>query len=250
MLSIPTYFRQGCLEITFQGVSTLKIAKKQDGLPSWSKKTSAKWSASIAVHSRADGLHIEVVGESPVFADVESEGECTMDVQDEHMKHLPSEIDLQDTLRDLKTLLQGTWEYSYPGMGAYALSSPVFTRNGDLILELAAYSSTSTGGGVFAAAKKTMSNLVTNNLLSPGGQLTSKSSTDTIVNTPLLEKADTILITPLLEKAVSDLPVRTKLPPQPTPPMTVKSNGAAPEKNPISNGQKASNGNGFHAAAA
>ncbi|KAJ7710708.1 hypothetical protein B0H17DRAFT_1223880 [Mycena rosella] len=157
MLSIPTYFRQGCLEITFQGVSTLKIAKKQHGLPSWSKKTSAKWSASIAVHSRADGLHIEVVSESPVFADVESEGECTMDVQDEHMKHLPSEIDLQDTLRDLKALLQGTWEYSYPGMGAYALSSPVFTRNGDLILELAAYSSTSTGGGLLAVAKNTMS---------------------------------------------------------------------------------------------
>ncbi|KAJ7246223.1 hypothetical protein C8J57DRAFT_1678479 [Mycena rebaudengoi] len=225
MLSIPTYFRQGRLEITFQGESTLKIVKKQEDL-SWSKKTSAKWSASIVVHSHpsADGLHIEVVSDSPAFADVESEGECSIDVQDEHMRHLPSEIDLQDALRDLKALLQGTWDYSYPGLGAYALLSPVFTRNGDLIAELSAYSS----------------NLVTNNLLSPPGQPTSKSSTDTMVTTLLLEKT------------VSELPANTKVPPQPTPPMTVKSNGngTASEKNPIPKGQKGANGNGFHVAAA
>ncbi|KAJ7263473.1 hypothetical protein C8J57DRAFT_1629561 [Mycena rebaudengoi] len=271
ILSIPTYFRQGCLEITLQGESTLKIAKKQEEL-SWSKKTSAKWSASIAVHSRADGLHIEVVGESPAFADVESEGECSINVQDEHMRHLPSEIDLQEALRELKGSLQGTWDYSYPGLGAYALSSPVFTRNGDLVAELSAYSSASSGGGLFAAARNTISNLVTNNLLSPPGQLTSKSSTDTMVNTPLLVKtvselpantmvppqltskssSDTMVNTPLLEKTLSELPANTKIPPQPTPPMTVKpnGNGAASEKNPIPKGQKGANGNGFPVAAA
>ncbi|KAF7372492.1 SRCR domain-containing protein [Mycena venus] len=242
-LSIPTYFRQGCLEVTIQGESTLKIAKKQDGLPSWSKKTSAKWSASIEVHSRADGLHIEVVGgQMPVFADVESEGECSMDVLNAHMKQFPSKIDLHDAIHDLKDLLQGTWDYSYPGMGAYALSSPIFTRHGDLIVELSAFSSpsngiTSNGTNIFIATKNKISNAVTHSLLSSSEQLTSASSTDT-------------LTTPLREKTVLEMPVSTKAPPQPTPPMTVKSNGTASEKNGVSNGQKSANGNGFPAAAA
>ncbi|KAF7328255.1 hypothetical protein MVEN_02565400 [Mycena venus] len=242
-LSIPTYFRQGCLEVTIQGESTLKIAKKQDGLPSWSKKTSAKWSASIEVHSRADGLHIEVVGgEMPVFADVESEGECSMDVLNAHMKQFPSKIDLHDAIHDLKDLLQGTWDYSYPGMGAYALSSPIFTRHGDLIVELSGFSSpsngiTSNGSNFFTVAKNKISNAVTHSLLSSSEQLTSASSTDT-------------LTTPLREKTVLEMPVSTKAPPQPTPPMTVKSNGTPSEKNGVSNGQKSANGNGFPAAAA
>lgn len=261
-------------------------------MPHCSKKTSAKWSASIAVRTYADGLHIEVVGgESPVFADVETDGECSFDVLNEHMRQLPSEIDLRDTLSDLKALLVGTWDYSYPGMEAYALSSPVFTRNGDLIVELSAYSSTSSfnGGGVFKVVKNAISkylhvvvllqgsltnyasltgNLVTDNLLSPGGQLTSTSSIDTPLNTPPLGTT------------VSGLPVNTKAPlqptppmmvkptvalekdaipsgqkgangnAQPTPPMIVKPNEVALEKNAIPNGQKGANGNGFHAAVA
>ncbi|KAJ6541182.1 hypothetical protein DFH09DRAFT_1174690 [Mycena vulgaris] len=239
-LSIPTYYRQGCLEIMLQGESTLRISKKQEDL-SWSKKTSAKWSASLAVYSRADGLHIEVIGgEPPAFADVESDGECSIDVQDEHMRHLPSEIDLQDTLLDLKALLQGTWDYSYPGMEAYALSNPVFTRNGDLIVELSAYSSTSlsNGGGFMTVAKNAINNRVTDNLLSPGGQLTSTSSIDTFLNTPPLNKT------------FSGLPVDTKASLQPTPPMIIKPNEVVVEKTPISNGQKGANGNGFHAVVA
>ncbi|KAJ7210092.1 hypothetical protein GGX14DRAFT_451427 [Mycena pura] len=162
-LSIPTVYHQGSLEITLGGESTLKISKRTDGV-SWSKKTCAKWSAVIAFHSRADGLHIEVVGgEQPVFTEIESDGECPIDVKAEHRKHLPAKIDLQDILLDLRALLQGPWEYSYPGMEAYALSNPVFTHDGDLIMDLSAYSSTSSSssGSIFTKAKSAISNFVT-----------------------------------------------------------------------------------------
>ncbi|KAJ7738254.1 hypothetical protein DFH07DRAFT_1064579 [Mycena maculata] len=240
-LSIPTYYRQGCLEVILQGESTLKISNKnkQEGF-SWSKKTSAKWSASIAVYSRANGLHIEVVGaESPEFADIESHGECPTGVQEEHRRMFPSKIDLQDTLLSLKALLQGTWDYSYPGMEAYTLLNPVFTRHGDLIVELSAYrsASLSNGGGLFTVAKNAISSLVTDNR-SPVRQPTSMSS----IETPLYP--------PPLEKTVSELPVNGKAPLQPTPPMIVKSTEVTLEKTAIPNGQKGANGNGFQATVA
>lgn len=105
-----------------------------------SKKTSATWSASLFIYSRANGLQIEVTGNtSPVFAAVQSVGECAIDVQNLHAQHLPKTIDFEEVLEVLKATLQGTWEYSSPGHFAYALSNPVFTLNGDLILQLVSY---------------------------------------------------------------------------------------------------------------
>jgi hypothetical protein len=132
-------------------------------MPHCSKKTSAKWSATIVVRSVADGLHIDVVGgESPVFADVETEGACSIDVQDEHMRQFPSKIDLRDTIDNLKNLLQGTWDYAFPNLEAYSLSNPVFTKNGDLVAELSAYrkTSSSSGGSFFTVAKNTISEIL------------------------------------------------------------------------------------------
>lgn len=62
-----------------------------------------------------------------------------MDVKAIHAQHLPKTIDFTDVLEELKSTLKGTWQYSSPGHFAYALSNPVFTVNGDLILQLGSY---------------------------------------------------------------------------------------------------------------
>lgn len=138
-LSIPTIYRPGLLEIVLHGESSLKISGK-DANQSWSKKSSASWSANLCIYSRSNGLQIEVTGNTaPVFSDLHSEGECSIDVRGLHAQHLPKTVDFCDILDELKTILQGTWEYSSPGHFAYALSNPVFTINGDLILQLGSY---------------------------------------------------------------------------------------------------------------
>lgn len=105
-----------------------------------SKKTSASWSASLSIFSRPNGLQIEVTGNTkPVFSDMHAEGECMIDVQGLHAQHLPQLVDFEEVLEELRSILQGTWEYSSPGHHSYALSNPVFTVNGDLILQLGSY---------------------------------------------------------------------------------------------------------------
>jgi hypothetical protein len=42
-------------------------------------------------------------------------------------------------LEKITPVLEGFWKFSFPESGAYALSRPVFTRQGDLILELRTY---------------------------------------------------------------------------------------------------------------
>jgi hypothetical protein len=52
---------------------------------------------------------------------------------------MPQTVNFDRVIDELKSALQGTWEYSSPGHHSYALSNPVFTPNGDLILQLASY---------------------------------------------------------------------------------------------------------------
>jgi hypothetical protein len=50
--------------------------------------------------------------------------------------HLPKVIDIDAVVKELKHHLEGHWEYSFPGLLTYDLASPVFTVNGDLVLQL------------------------------------------------------------------------------------------------------------------
>lgn len=105
-----------------------------------SKKSAASWKASICIYSRSNGLKIEVTGSTkPVFSDIHSEGDYTVDFGGLHSQHMPQMVNLDRVIDELKSALQGTWEYSSPGHHSYALSNPVFTPNGDLILQLASY---------------------------------------------------------------------------------------------------------------
>ncbi len=49
--------------------------------------------------------------------------------------HLPQKEDFADILKELEEL-QGAWKYYYPGTNAFALCSPMFNFDGDLLFEL------------------------------------------------------------------------------------------------------------------
>ena len=102
------------------------------------------------MHSEPTGLSIQV-SESivPVFSVTELEGNFTMapdntDVYALLREQLPLSIALQDIAGKLQDLLQGTWKYGSAGLHKYILQNPVFTRSGDLVVELLPQTSTST----------------------------------------------------------------------------------------------------------
>ncbi|KAJ7651380.1 hypothetical protein FB45DRAFT_820896 [Roridomyces roridus] len=256
-LSIPTYYRQGCLEITLHGESTLQISEREN-VNSWSKTTSAKWSVGIEVHTANGGLRIQVVASTPPnFSNVASEGVCPMEIQEEHMRQFPSEIDLEDTVNDLTSLLQGSWDYSYPGLEAYALANPVFTRSGDLVVELTPYRSAAFSVHSQGSLKHTDSffkkvkHVLTGSHEDVSETLSIKSRSSTIeVKKPETPTTPAPFFAPEVHfdnsviskvgtaiKTGTATPVKTDTPPKATAPMTATGNG------------KASNGNGFHAHA-
>ena len=100
-------------------------------------KTRASWSASIAIYSEANGLVVELSGDAkPEFADVESEGTCSLDMQELHKMHLPRIINMEPILTELKAVWEGAWQWSSLGCLSYTLANPVFNRHGDLLVQL------------------------------------------------------------------------------------------------------------------
>ncbi|KAG8800448.1 hypothetical protein FRC16_002842 [Serendipita sp. 398] len=138
-LTIPTTYRPGALEIKMKGESILTVAGK-DECNEWSKQSTATWEASICIYSRPGGLAVQVTGSpKPRFAEAVCSGACNIDITKVHSQNLPQTVDFEDLLTDLRTTLQGTWEYSAPGHLAYGITNPVFTVTGDLVCQLASY---------------------------------------------------------------------------------------------------------------
>ncbi|KAG8805179.1 hypothetical protein FRC17_005690, partial [Serendipita sp. 399] len=140
-LDIPTTYRPGTLEIKLRGESILSVSGK-DACNEWSKQSTATWEAAICIYSRPGGLSVQVVGNpKPCFSEPVCSGVCNVDITKVHSQTLPQKVDFEDLLTDLRTTLQGTWEYSSPGHLAYGITNPVFTVNGDLVCQLASYDS-------------------------------------------------------------------------------------------------------------
>ncbi len=51
-------------------------------------------------------------------------------------RHLPNVINIDAVLSELRTALEGNWHWAAAALGTYNLASPVFTKNGDLIVQL------------------------------------------------------------------------------------------------------------------
>lgn len=109
-----------------------------------SKKTVASWNATVTISSRHDGLHVSMTPHvSPV---VEEGGYNTenvyfpFNVQALHRDRFPdNQTALQDLLPRLKGALEGPWAHSTFSMHKFSFANPVFTRNGDFVLEIYPY---------------------------------------------------------------------------------------------------------------
>lgn len=92
------------------------------------------------MHTDFDGLKVSMIGCPTVhFEKTTFEGDTAAakftDLHTSLQMHLPSVVDLQDILRELKSF-QSFWQYGFPDMQAYCLANPVMKQNGDLLFEL------------------------------------------------------------------------------------------------------------------
>ncbi|THH00496.1 hypothetical protein EW145_g7068 [Phellinidium pouzarii] len=147
VLSIPTR-RQDTSVINFKGSMTLGLSyvgKSKD----WSAKMSATWSANIILISIGSGLqvnlspsHIVPHFTSPPFTNVSDQGHehghATLEKAFYHLKNqFPASIDFAPLVGALKDGLEGAWAGAHVSAHELCMRRPVFTRRGDLLLELA-----------------------------------------------------------------------------------------------------------------
>ncbi|KAJ7258353.1 hypothetical protein B0H12DRAFT_1280739 [Mycena haematopus] len=145
-LCIPTAYRPRSMEIILRGESVLRVKRKHDEEKSnWSKRSSAKWSVRMNVNTEPSGLRVTILDEvHPVFDKTEAEGQWDIDTHQLLEEHLPRVVDVTEVIHDLKHVFEGAWEYSCAGSKTYTLVSPVFTPNGDLIVQLGGFAESST----------------------------------------------------------------------------------------------------------
>ena len=102
----------------------------------YSTKTSASWDVAIVVNTRPIGIHVSAtVTKEPIVQVTTTEGASGVDIKTLHSKNL-NIIDFKDIEKELNVLLAGAWQYSSSSRQSYALANPVFTRAGDLIVQL------------------------------------------------------------------------------------------------------------------
>ncbi|KAJ8463539.1 hypothetical protein ONZ45_g17545 [Pleurotus djamor] len=137
-LTIPTSQPTQQLEILAHGESTIKLTSKEHS--SWSCCV-VKWAAPITIVTDQCGLVInsEAQKVTPSFGDVESQGEWSNDAFNPKkllQEQFPEIVDLDGIFDHLEEFLTRNWTFSYAGMQAYSLGSPLFTQNEDFIAQL------------------------------------------------------------------------------------------------------------------
>lgn len=120
-----------------------QVEKKNDGVK-WSNKTTANWSMPILIHSESTGeLSVDLShADSPTFTDKDPSGVCPIYIASLFKNNLPDVIDLS-TFQDLQTTLEGPWPFDTLGSQVYGLSNSAFTRSGDFVAEMCAYTEVS-----------------------------------------------------------------------------------------------------------
>ncbi|KAJ7731993.1 hypothetical protein B0H16DRAFT_1582407 [Mycena metata] len=143
-LCIPTSYRPRSMEIMLRGESVLRLQGKEEK-ENWSKHSSATWSVRIQINSGPSGLRVVVVEQvQPVFE--KSEEKWDLDPHALLEEHLPRVVDIKEVVETLKVIFEGAWEYSCAGLKTYNLTSPAFTPNGDLVVQLNNFVDNSTMG--------------------------------------------------------------------------------------------------------
>ncbi|KAJ7337547.1 hypothetical protein DFH08DRAFT_939037 [Mycena albidolilacea] len=151
-LLIPTSYSPRSMEIILRGEALLRLKGKEDK-ENWNKQSSAKWSVKLHVNSGPSGLRVAIVEEvHPVFDKTVSEGKWVTDTQALLEAHLPRIVDIKEVVQELKQVFEGAWQYSFAASKSYSLVGPTFTQNGDLIVQLGAFTEGSTTETITSSA--------------------------------------------------------------------------------------------------
>ncbi|KAF8128338.1 hypothetical protein K438DRAFT_1948831 [Mycena galopus ATCC 62051] len=140
-LCVPTTYRPRSMEIILRGESVLRLKSKDNKDHSnWTKRSSAKWSVKMNVNTDASGLRVTLAEQvHPVFDKTESEGTWDIDTHELLATHLPRIIDVGEVINGLKDVFEGAWKLSCAGSKTYSLGAPMFTQNGDIIIQLGGF---------------------------------------------------------------------------------------------------------------
>ncbi|EKM52523.1 uncharacterized protein PHACADRAFT_149241 [Phanerochaete carnosa HHB-10118-sp] len=138
-LIVPTIYDPKGLEFDLRGETSVRVGGKHEGKP-WSRSTVGTWGAKINLDTSSGGLKI-AVDRIPVSVKpaVETSTESyTYDPSTVHYNNLVLKNDALDALiiKELRLLLEASWQYCVMGIQAISLRAPVITRAGDFICEL------------------------------------------------------------------------------------------------------------------
>ncbi|TBU62384.1 hypothetical protein BD310DRAFT_974549 [Dichomitus squalens] len=141
-LELPdvTMLSSGSLEVRMSGTIKLRIASTRTD-NTWSTESSAFWKVSINIKTAGRGIvKVEVDGidnvkQLPPKTVIRRGSAEIPDAYQILQANLPQKEDFADVLKELEEL-QGAWKYYYPGTSAFALCSPMFNFDGDLLFEL------------------------------------------------------------------------------------------------------------------
>ncbi|KAH8110420.1 hypothetical protein DFH11DRAFT_1803752 [Phellopilus nigrolimitatus] len=144
ILSLPTV-RSASSTILVKGTMKLGLSYK-GGSKDWSAEMTATWSAGIVLASSASGLqvHLSPAHIAPHFRSSHSTspagapGHATQAQAFAHLQaEFPRSLDFSALVGALRGTLEGTWGGVHARAYELVLAHPVFTRRGDLLLELA-----------------------------------------------------------------------------------------------------------------
>ncbi|KAH9933183.1 uncharacterized protein BXZ73DRAFT_77345 [Epithele typhae] len=178
-VELPTAVRQGALSIKIGGEVELSVSLQNTrtytygpaSLPPLplcssppslhSARASVSWSTHVTVHTLGNTIRVDTVGShDPVFTpatyaigpDVVPFAELALSatLADPVMllvEAFPPKVDLDGLVREMRAF-EGAWQYCFPlaGAGAYALGSPIFNADGDLLFEFRRYGASSREG--------------------------------------------------------------------------------------------------------
>ncbi|KAI0667589.1 hypothetical protein C8Q78DRAFT_981541 [Trametes maxima] len=140
-VELPTAVKQGALHIKISGKVELSLANQTEDTTarSYSATSSVSWSTNVTVQTTVSGIKVHTVGShDPVFAQPEfTDGGAARFRNPAEMLRdaFPHKVDLEELVQEIRAF-EGAWEYCCPPAQPYALASPVFNEDGDLLFEL------------------------------------------------------------------------------------------------------------------
>ncbi|KAI0632190.1 hypothetical protein C8Q77DRAFT_1158854 [Trametes polyzona] len=139
-VELPTAVKHGALHIKVSGKVELSLALQTMSTKSYNASSSVSWSTNVTVQTTGPGgIKVTTLGShDPVFTKAEftdgSAGKLRSPM-DMLRDAFPDKVPLDGLVQEIRAF-EGAWEYCCPPAAPYALASPVFNDDGDLLFEL------------------------------------------------------------------------------------------------------------------